>query len=100
MAQALHTPGPWEAVGHLVRVPFAHGDPERRGDLIAECPVHHAANATLIAEAPALLDGLREACDQLEGWINFKCHPKHRAEHQAFLAKLRGVIARASRGAA
>lgn len=57
------TPGPWEVAGHCIRSPFAHGDPEKRGFLIAECSFGSMpadANARLIAAAPELLEALAE----------------------------------------
>lgn len=36
---------------------------------------------------------LLEACDLLQGWINWKCPPRHRAEHEAKLAQLRAAAA-------
>ena len=65
MSAARHTPGPWEAAGHCIRSPFAHGDPEKRGFLVAECcfgSMPAEANARLIAAAPDLLATLTQLC--------------------------------------
>lgn len=59
---AKHTPGPWEAVSHLVRTcRTADG---RGGFLVAECPANignRIEDAQLIAAAPDLLDALVQA---------------------------------------
>lgn len=36
---------------------------------------------------------LLEACDLLQGWINWKCPARHRTEHLAKLAQLRAAAA-------
>jgi hypothetical protein len=41
-----------------------------------------------ITLATALID----ACELLDGWVAYKCHPKHKAEHEAHIAKLRRVV--------
>lgn len=66
-----HTPGPWEAVDSMtVRGPFAMGDSDKPGLLVASLPVElppgeRAANARLIAAAPAMLETLQ----RMEGWL-------------------------------
>lgn len=60
--QTQHTPGPWERIGNLVRGPYAMGDKDKPGIMIAECPQSDpdaSANARLIATAPELLEALR-----------------------------------------
>ena len=59
-----HTPGPWEAVGNLVRSPMVQPQGLSKGVQIAECRdayfLSHTeesrANARLIAAAPELLE--------------------------------------------
>lgn len=61
-----HTPGPWEAVSHLVRTARTQ---DGGGFLIAECPAnigHRLADARLIAAAPELLESLQRLSDQCE----------------------------------
>ena len=61
---AKHTPGPWEAVGNLVRSPMVQPQGLSKGVQIAECRdayfLSHTeeskANARLIAAAPELLE--------------------------------------------
>lgn len=61
------TPGPWEAVGNLVRSPMHQPDGLPRGVQIAECMDGYfqpfteeaKANARLIAAAPELLEALQ-----------------------------------------
>lgn len=61
-----HTPGPWEVCGQFVRTPFRHGEPDAAGLMVADVrfgiwpPEQHAANARLIAAAPALLEALTD----------------------------------------
>ena len=67
MSANKHTPGPWEAVGNLVRSPMVQPQGLSKGVQIAECRdayfLSHTeeskANAHLIAAAPELLDALR-----------------------------------------
>lgn len=67
-----HTPGPWEAIGNLVRSPMVHpqGSDRPRGIMLAECADGYSikvnsaeacANARLIAAAPELLAELGKA---------------------------------------
>lgn len=51
----------WEAVGHLVRTEFAHGDEDKRGELVAEVAPGYADKTGLIAAAPELLEVLKLA---------------------------------------
>lgn len=61
--EARHTPGPWEAVGNLVRSPMHQPEGLPTGVQVAECRdgyfLPHTeeakANARLIAAAPGLL---------------------------------------------
>lgn len=61
-----HTPGPWEAIGNLVRAPMVQPEGLPRGIQIADCRdgyfLSHTeeakANARLIAAAPELLEAL------------------------------------------
>jgi len=53
------------------------------------------ARAALLTAATAIEQkdaALREACDQLEGWIRWKCSKKHLAEHLTHLEQLRSVL--------
>lgn len=76
MSKAKHTPGPWEAVGNLVRSPMFQPDGLPRGVQIVECMDGYfqpfteeaKANAHLIAAAPELLDAL-EACRDALAWV-------------------------------
>ena len=54
-----HTPGPWEAVGNLVRT--CRTEDGRGGFLIADCPANvgnRIEDAQLIAAAPTMLEAL------------------------------------------
>ena len=56
---AAHTPGPWEAIGNLVRT--CRKPDGRGGLLVAECPANignRIQDARLIAAAPDMLDAL------------------------------------------
>lgn len=63
-----HTPGPWEAIGNLVRSPLYQPDGLPKGMQIAECKDGYSqpfteeakANARLIAAAPELLEAAKE----------------------------------------
>lgn len=51
-----------------------------------------AANMVHAAALLGQLQGaLNTACVQLEGWVSWKCPARHRAEHEANIAKLRAV---------
>ena len=73
MSEAKHTPGPWGAIGNLVRSPMHQPEGLPRGVQIVECRdgyfLPHTeeakANARLIAAAPELLSDLREAAATL-----------------------------------
>jgi hypothetical protein len=73
MSAATHTPGPWEALDSMtVRGPFAMGDEEKPGFLIAQLPNYtpaeeRAANARLIAMAPTMLEALVKVAGALHG---------------------------------
>lgn len=62
-----HTPGPWEAVGNLVRSPMHQPEGLPRGVQIVECKDGYyqpftdeaKANARLIAAAPDLLEAVK-----------------------------------------
>lgn len=45
----------------------------------------------LAFQVDALQVALVDACQQLEGWVAWKCPAKHKAEHTAYIAKLRAV---------
>lgn len=68
-----HTAGPWEALDSMtVRGPFAMGDSEKPGVLVASLPHYlpaeeRAANARLIAMAPTMLEALVECAGALQG---------------------------------
>ena len=76
---AKHTPGPWEAVGNLVRSPMVQPQGLSKGVQIAECRdayfLSHTeeskANARLIAAAPELLEALQEMVSLVEMVIPF-----------------------------
>lgn len=68
---AKHTPGPWEAIGNLVRSPAAKE--LGSGVMLAECADRWfqkvnsdeaKANARLIAAAPELLEALNDLLEQ------------------------------------
>lgn len=73
---ASHTPGPWEAIGNLVRSPMYQPEGLPKGIQVAECRDGYfrphteeaKANARLIAAAPELLQILREARATFEMW--------------------------------
>ena len=66
-----HTPGPWEAVGNLVRSPMHQPEGLPRGVQIGDCRDGYflsnteeaKANARLIAAAPDLLEALSKLID-------------------------------------
>lgn len=67
-----HAPGPWEAVGSMVRTRLTAG--EREGLLVADCyrgsywtPETREANTRLIAAAPEMLDALRAIASASSG---------------------------------
>lgn len=63
---AAHTPGPWEAVGNLVRT--CRKPDGRGGLLVAECPANignRIQDARLIAAAPEMLAAIRGLLDAL-----------------------------------
>jgi hypothetical protein len=73
MTPPAHTPGPWKVgTKHPGRVMAANG----RGNVIAYCTPHpddtdspteeEAANARLIAQAPALYEALKDCLERLE----------------------------------
>jgi hypothetical protein len=67
-----HTPGPWEAVGNLVRT--CRNEDGSGGFLIAECPANigdRIENARLIAAAPNLLYASKAALARLREWSDF-----------------------------
>lgn len=53
----------------------------------------------LVTENQRLRAALLEACDQLEGWISWKCPRKHVPEHMATLQRLRAPAALSEQGA-
>lgn len=72
-----HTPGPWEAVGNLVRSPMHQPEGLPRGVQIVECMDGYSqpfteeakANARLISAAPELLAALQAVlhdCEDLD----------------------------------
>lgn len=74
-----HTPGPWETRYESPGSPWmAIVSPARRRETDAEHRVcelrladpEHAANARLIAAAPALLASLQACLSQLKGWVD------------------------------
>jgi len=76
-----HTPGPWEAIGNLVRSPMVHpqGTDRPRGIMLAECAdgygvkansAEAAANARLFAAAPDLLAELVMAGQVISVFLN------------------------------
>ncbi|MCW1844147.1 hypothetical protein [Prosthecomicrobium hirschii] len=76
-----HTPGPWEAVGSLVRtMPHANNRGGMSGGyLIAEAPVVNEgryADARLISAAPELLDAARVALEWIESHMRARGYPE------------------------
>ena len=77
MSANKHTPGPWEAVGNLVRSPMVQPQGLSKGVQIAECRdayfLSHTeeskANAHLIAAAPELLEALSKLLNEVDGLI-------------------------------
>lgn len=79
-----YTPGPWftaaaSTIGHYYVV-------DSDGFTICEPSPMGAANARLIASAPALADALRWALDQIDDDLDL--------DHRAALAAARAVLAR------
>jgi hypothetical protein len=70
-----HTPGPWEAVGTVVRtMRWADGG----GFMVADCPAGTAerrANAQLIAAAPQLLAVCKEMLESKDNWSDYDVSP-------------------------
>ena len=93
---AKHTPGPWEAVGNLVRSPMVQPQGLSKGVQIAECRdayfLSHTeeskANARLIAAAPELLEALQEMVSLVEMVIPFDGPQQRKA--RAAIAKATG----------
>ena len=91
-----HTPGPWEAVGNLVRSPMVQPQGLSKGVQIAECRdayfLSHTeeskANARLIAAAPELLEALQEMVSLVEMVIPFDGPQQRKA--RAAIAKATG----------
>ena len=91
-----HTPGPWEAVGNLVRSPMVQPQGLSKGVQIAECRdayfLSHTeeskANAHLIAAAPELLEALQEMVSLVEMVIPFDGPQQRKA--RAAIAKATG----------
>jgi hypothetical protein len=88
-----HTPGPWNVFGsETVRgsIPQIHVGTEER--LTAKIPVFGQesaeANARLIAAAPELLDGLKQAVDHLK----LKYEPTPLDGEAALIRKLESLI--------
>lgn len=100
--EAKHTPGPWEAVGNLVRSPMHQPEGLPTGVQVAECRdgyfLPHTeeakANARLIAAAPELLGALEGLCSLAE------LRPGHLQDYKAAVAAARSAIAKATGGAA
>lgn len=88
-----HTKGPWEAISNLVRTPFAHGDAELRGELIAECSSKEHAN--LIAAAPELLEQLQAMTDAYAAVMK-DAGLSHYPEALAVVRHARAAIAKAT----
>lgn len=76
----------WEAVSHLVRTEFAHGDEDKRGLLVAEVAPGFTDRTRLIATAPELLEALRP-------FANYACSPADQCE--CHNCRARDVIAKA-----
>jgi hypothetical protein len=52
-----------------------------------------ALQASLQTRLDELKAGIEFAYEQLEGWVAWKCPAKHKAEHEASIAKLRNLAA-------
>ena len=74
MSAHKHTQGPWQAIGTMVRGPYALGENNRPGGLIADCGGYYTpethANARLIAAAPELLEAAKMALRELRAAYN------------------------------
>src|SRR5690606_8184926 len=110
MSESKHTPGPWEAIGNLVRSPMST-DEETGGSgggfLLAEVygieltkyTEEAKANSRLIAAAPDLLEACRAAlelehCDCLkESYIRCVDCMNRMTQIDAAIAKATGVAA-------
>ena len=70
MAQAKHTPGPWDFVTSDNSKPPACLVVDREGEALAVLPFTEQgeANAAFMAEAPAMLEALRAAVACLRGF--------------------------------
>lgn len=92
---AAHTPGPWEAVGNLVRT--CRKPDGRGGFLVAECPANignRIQDARLIAAAPDLVIALQMALPALE--VFRKQYPRHHGDGSIDVVEVaRAAIARA-----
>lgn len=91
-----HTPGPWIAEDQSGKVPFwaiygADHSAIVYGTLRG--PEELAANARLIAEAPAMLEALRKVCKALNGRIHSNDALSAVAECAAILARIDGEAA-------
>lgn len=100
-----HTPGPWHVGGKGNLCIYGE-----KGWHVADTLNYHAshpkeaaaANARLIAEAPAMLDALRDSTNDLEEWLEWALvnkqidrrsivmHRKRIAENRAILARIEG----------
>jgi hypothetical protein len=77
VSNATHTPGPWEAVGNLVRSPMHQPEGLPRGVLISEFRDGYSApysdeakaNARLIAAAPELLEALQLVAREVTDYV-------------------------------
>lgn len=98
---SMHTPGPWEAIGNLVRSPMHEPQGLPAGVQIADCRdgyfLAHTdeakANASLIAAAPDLL----EALETLLGFVENKSFPDTIYVRNA-INEAEAVIAKATGG--
>lgn len=95
-----HTPGPWEAIGNLVRSPMHQPQGLPAGVQIADCRdgyfLAHTdeakANARLIAAAPELLEELKELREFFYGKYGYG----NDAEQIKRLNRASAVIAKAT----
>lgn len=91
--QTKHTPGPWFARGSTISAPSGTGEGHtftlaELGGIYPE----KAANARLLAEAPAMLEALRKA----EGWVSRTGNGKPMIDRTqiAVYEEIRAILAR------
>lgn len=97
---ATHTPGPWRCSRPLTGPRSYTVDAPSRANLATVwAGPEGAANATLICEAPSLLQAVEEACEDLERLDLLLTDRATRAVVRSLLTRLRQRAQRATRSA-